>query len=156
VLRPHKLHSICLYVNQSLHEVIQYLTHFRAIHTYQNKGTTARHVRPRDHVVIYTGRQPPELVDGEDEVILSRTPIKVTLDPKGEALLPTSRLNLSKLHTVEHNISVSMIGKILPRDVDKLRQYCVEVQGLFSSADRASQSLHDVDEGEEEEEEAED
>jgi hypothetical protein len=127
---------------------MQHLTHYRAIHTYQNQGTTARHARPRDHVVIYTGDKQPDLVEGEDQVILNRTPIMVTLDTRGEALLPTSRLDLSKLHTVEHNIPVAIIGKILPRDLEKIRQYCLEVQGLFSSADRTS--LHDVNEEEEE------
>jgi hypothetical protein len=125
---------------------MQYLTHYRAIHTYQNKGTTARHARPRDHVVIYTSEKRPDLVEGEDEVILKRKAIKVTLDPKGEALLPASRLSLSRLHTVEHDIPVAIIGKITRHDLEKIRQYTAEVQGFLPSADGASQALDEVDE----------
>ena len=124
----------------------------RAIHTYHNQGTTARNARPRDHVVIYTGERPPPLVPGEDEGILKRPPVKVTVDPKGEELQPSSRLSLAKLFTVEHNISTSPLGKLSSRDVERVKQYCIEVQGLFGSADTTSQSLDDVEEDEEEEE----
>lgn len=124
-----------------------YLTHYRAIHTYQNRGTTAPHARPRDHVVIYTGETEPDLVEGESETILNKRSIKVTLDPKGEALLPASRLSLSKLHTVEHDIPVAILGKIAPRDVERLRQYC----GVSTATDRTTEALDDLDEGEEDE-----
>lgn len=131
--------------------MIQDLTRCRAIHTYQNRGTTAPGARAEDHVVIYTGEKPPPLVKGEDEVILDRTPIKVTLDIKGEPLRPTARLSLVKLHTVEHNTPVAIIGKIAPRDIERLRQYWAEVQGLSASADSASQLLVGVQEEDEEE-----
>jgi hypothetical protein len=42
------------------------------------------------------------------------------------------------------------LGKITARDVEKIRQYCVEVQGLFTSGYRASEALDDVGEDEEE------
>jgi hypothetical protein len=129
--------------------VKQYLTFYRAIHTYQNRGTTAPHARPRDHLVIYTGEEEPELVEGESEVVRHRKPIQVALDPNApnaEALLPASRLNLSKLHTIEHNIPVTRLGKITPRDIERLRQYC----GLSSSTDRTSEALDDLDEDGEE------
>jgi hypothetical protein len=95
----------------------------RAIHTYGGRGTTATHARTRDHVVIYTGDQPPALVEGESESIYNRRPIQVTLDPKGEPLLPASRLNVAKIHTIDHDIPVAKLGKISPRDVERLRQY---------------------------------
>jgi hypothetical protein len=101
-------------------------------------------------MVIYTGDKEPDLVEGESEAILKRKPIRVTLDPKGQPLRPASRLNLSKLHTVEHDIPVSRLGKITSRDVEKIKQYCVEVQGLFTLGDRASEALDDVGEDDEE------
>jgi hypothetical protein len=106
--------------------------------------------------VIYSGDQPPDLVTGEDTVILNRGPIKVRLAPKGEALLPASRLNLSKLYTVEHNTPIFPVGKISSREVENVKKYCSEVQGLITSADKRHQSLLDVSEGEEEEEEEDD
>jgi hypothetical protein len=83
-------------------------------------------------VVIYTGDQPPPLVPGEDKIILEREPIRVTLDPKGEALLPASRLSLAKLYTVEHNIPTYPVGKISSRCVELVKRWCSEVQGLFA------------------------
>ena len=153
VLRPHKRHSICLQVHPH-HVSFANLTCFRAIHTYQNQGTTARHARARDHVVIYTGERRPPLVPGEDvEVLLKRDPIKVTLDQKGEPLLPASRLSLAKLYTIEHNIPTFPVGKISSRDVENVKQYCIEVQGLFASPNMGSQALPEIDEDEEDEDE---
>ena len=102
------------------------------MHTYQNQGTTAPYARVRDHAVIYTGDQPPPLVPGEDEAILGREPVRVTLDPKGEALLPASRLSLAKLYTVEHNIPTFPVGRISRRRLDQVKRWCAEVQGLFA------------------------
>jgi hypothetical protein len=83
--------------------------------------------------------------------MLERRPaIKVRLDPKAEDLESASRLNLAKYYTVEHNIAVFPVGKISSRDVDNVRRYSAEVQGLIPM-DTPSQSLPDVDEDEEEE-----
>lgn len=83
-------------------------------------------------MIIYTGDEPPPLVPGEDPIIIERESVKVTLDPKGEALLSASRLNLAKLYTVEHNILTVPVGRISARRVDQLRRWCVEVQGPFA------------------------
>jgi len=71
----------------------------------------------------------------------------VTPDPKGEPLLPASRLNVAKLHTIDHDVPVAKLGTISPRDVERLRQYC----GISAS----TQAIDDlVVEDEEEDEEA--
>jgi len=64
------------------------------------------------------------------------------LDPKGDPLLPTSRLNIAKVHTIEHDIPVAKLGKISTRDVERLRQY----SGISTS----TQALDDLDEDEDE------
>jgi len=125
VVRPSKHHSVCL-----------------AIHTYGGRATTATHARTRDHVVIYSGNEPPQLVEGESETIWNRRAIQVVLDPKGEPLLETSRLNVAKVHTIEHIIPVAKLGKISTRDVERLRQY----SGISTS----TQALDDLDEDEDE------
>jgi hypothetical protein len=99
--------------------------------------------------VIHSSERVPTLVPGEDDVILKRDPLKVTLEPKGESLMPTSRLNLAKIYTVEHNIPTFPVGKISSRDVERVKQYCLDVQGLFSNLASASQDLDDVDEDDE-------
>jgi hypothetical protein len=79
-------------------------------------------------------------------VVLERPPVRVTLDPSAEPLRPASRLALSKLHTIEHNSPVGLIGKIAPRDVERLRQYSAEALGI---APTDGGSLEDVVEEEE-------
>lgn len=86
---------------------------------------------------------------------MKRDPIKVSLDAKGEALLPTSRLSLSKVYTVEHNIPTYPVGKISSKDLDRVKLYCAEVQGLFVTGGKGSQALPDLDDLEEEDEDEE-
>jgi len=128
VIRPHRTHSTCL-----------------AIHTYGQRATTAPSARPRDHLVIYTGNEVPDLVEGESEAVLDKDPVRVTLDPKGDALLPESRLSLIKLQTVEHSVPVAIVGKIAPSDLERIRQY----SGVYMSADRTAEVLDDFEEGDE-------
>ena len=80
-------------------------------------------------------------------MVLERPPIRITLDPNAEPLRPASRLALSKLHTVEHNIPVALIGKIAPRDVERLKQYSLEVLGVVAPTNGGS--LEDVAEEDE-------
>jgi hypothetical protein len=84
----------------------------------------------------------PDLLDGEDRAVLNKPPIKVAMDPKGDALKPASRLDLSKLHTVGYDIPIARLGKIGSRDVEDLRQYC----GLSTSASQALDDLVEEDE----------
>jgi hypothetical protein len=84
-------------------------------------------------------------VDGESEVVLSKPPIEVTIDPKGEALKPSSRLDLSKLHTIDYDIPVARLGKIAPRYVADLRHYC----GLGSTSQTLDDPVEDVEEEDE-------
>jgi hypothetical protein len=46
------------------------------------------------------------------------------------------------LHTVEHNIPVGLIGKVIPRDVDRLKKYSAEAIGGVARTDGGS--LEDV------------
>jgi hypothetical protein len=73
--------------------------------------------------VIYTGDDVPALVEGESEMIWNKTPLQVTLDPNCEALQPASRLHISRILTIDHDIPVAKLGKISPREVERLRQY---------------------------------
>jgi len=106
-----------------------------AIHTYGDRGTTARHARARDHLVIYSGEKPPELVEGESKAVLDKPPIRVTLDPGVMHLRSASRLSHSKPQSVEHTLPVARIGKVAPRDVEKLRQYAAEALGFKAPKD---------------------
>jgi hypothetical protein len=133
VIRPGKYASNCMYVLNFTPRNI--LPHHRAIHTYGNRGTTARHARARDHLVIYSGEKQPELVEGESNAVLDKPPIKVTLDPGALPLRSASRLSLSKVHSVEHTVPAARIGKIAPLDVYRLRQYAAEALGAIAPKD---------------------
>jgi hypothetical protein len=133
VIRPEQYASNCMYVNKFY--AAQYLTHYRAIHTYGNRGTTARHARARDHLVIYSGEKQPELVAGESNAVLNKPPIKVTLDPGARPLRSASRLSFSKVHSVEHTVPAARIGKIAPLDVHRLRQYAAAALGAIAPKD---------------------
>jgi hypothetical protein len=85
--------------------------------------------------VIYSEEKPPELVEGESKAVLDKPSIRVTLDPGVMPLRPASRLCLSKVHAVEHTVPVARIGKVAPRDVEKLRQYAAEALGVTAPKD---------------------
>jgi hypothetical protein len=87
----------------------------------------------------------PDLVEGESRAVLDKDPVRVTLDLKGDALLPESRLSLTKLQTVEHSVPVAIVGKIAPSDLERIRQY----SGVYMSADRTAEVLDDFEEGDE-------
>jgi hypothetical protein len=145
-VKPFKRYSTCLCVYHLLcFSTLTFKTanDVRAIHTYRNQATTAPSVRPRDHLIIHSTETAPSPVSGEDEVILKREPIRLRLSTDAEALKPTSRLNLSKMYTVEHNTPCAGIGRISTRDVERVRIYCAQVQGLAVSV---GESLEEVDE----------
>jgi len=43
-------------------------------------------------------------------------PVRLTLEVEGESLAKASRVNYSKIVTVEHNVKVFFIGHIRPED----------------------------------------
>jgi hypothetical protein len=90
------------------------------IHTYGSQGTLKDNLADPDaHAIIYTSSSPPsELSYKEDGTTywedLSKDPIKVKSEqdgPEGK-LHPASRLNYSKLYTVEKHIRVLKIGMV--------------------------------------------
>src|SRR5438045_3403450 len=86
------------------------LTRYRPILTYGRQGCTKPGVKPEDHTIIYTGDNPPDLLPDE---VLDKVPIQMIGD-QGETLRPESRVNYSKIYTVEHNVKVCFIGSIAP------------------------------------------
>jgi hypothetical protein len=86
--------------------------------------------------VIYSGEKQPGLVEGESKAVLDKPAIRVTLDPGVMPLRPASRLCVSKVHAMDHSIPVARIGKVAPRDVERLRQYAAEALGVTTAQDR--------------------
>jgi hypothetical protein len=69
-------------------------------------------VKQEEHAVIYTGDGPPPPLEGEEDIY--KKPIKMIGNTKRDKLDPKSRLNYSKIYTVEHNVKVCFIGYIDP------------------------------------------
>ncbi|KAH8175899.1 hypothetical protein LIA77_04317 [Sarocladium implicatum] len=82
--------------------------------TYGGRGCTKRGVKPEKHGIVYVKGQKPKLLESEPK--LGFPPIKVELSVEGEKLDRTSRINYSKLVTVEHNVRVMFIGSVVADD----------------------------------------
>ena len=97
---------LCIHLTTRITNLI-----FSPILTYQRQGTGKSGVLSQDHAIIYTGNDIPPLMQGESDSSL-RGPIRVEPRTPRDKLDPASRLNYSKIYTVEHNVKVKFIGRI--------------------------------------------
>ncbi|POR35735.1 Uncharacterized protein TPAR_04057 [Tolypocladium paradoxum] len=84
--------------------------------TYGGKGCKKRGVKPAKHGIIYERGHKARLLEGEPK--LGFPPVKVEMTEEGEKLSRESRVNYSKLVTVEHNVKVFFIGSVVVNDWD--------------------------------------
>ncbi|KAK3940779.1 hypothetical protein QBC46DRAFT_118380 [Diplogelasinospora grovesii] len=82
--------------------------------TYERRGCTKRGVKPRKHGIVYHLGGRPRMLENEPE--LGFVPVRLELDYQSEKLAKESRVNYSKLVTVEHNVKVFFIGRIVSAD----------------------------------------
>ncbi|KAI0445428.1 hypothetical protein F4803DRAFT_548160 [Xylaria telfairii] len=78
--------------------------------TYDRRGCGKKGVRPSKHGIIYAAGQKPKLLRNEPE--LGFDPVPLEIYAEGETLARESRVNYSKLVTIEHNVKVFFIGRI--------------------------------------------
>lgn len=104
----------------------------RAVQTYSGQGTLKSNLpNPHNHAIIYTSKKcPPELsnTDKDGNVVieaLTLDPIRVTSEQSGPegVLHPASRINFSKLYTVEKNVRVLNIGMVHANSMEALQNY---------------------------------
>ncbi|PKS11659.1 hypothetical protein jhhlp_001810 [Lomentospora prolificans] len=86
------------------------------IFTYGGQGCKKRGVKPEKHGIITQLGSKARLVPGEPK--LGMPPVRVRMIAEGEALAWQSRINYSKLITVEHNVKVFFIGRIHDEDYE--------------------------------------
>jgi len=72
-------------------------------------------VKPNQHGIVYTIPGRPQLL--RDEPRLGFSPVRLETDVSIETLALESRVNYSKLVTVEHNVKVFFIGRIVAEDM---------------------------------------
>ncbi|KAI0881143.1 uncharacterized protein GGS22DRAFT_192629 [Annulohypoxylon maeteangense] len=87
--------------------------------TYDRRGCLKRGVRPNKHGIIYMAGHKPRLLKNEPE--LGFSPVALQVYAEGETLAKESRVNYSKLVTIEHNVKVFFIGSIAQDDFDHVR-----------------------------------
>ncbi|KXS94570.1 hypothetical protein AC578_7520 [Pseudocercospora eumusae] len=104
------------------------------IFTYNGQGVGKPGVRKSDHCIIYDGRlrntapgpMPTELPQREESPM---RPTKIRVDLNNNVSWhPTSRINLAKAYTIEHNVKVKDIGMIHPHSIDNLMAMYWQVQ----------------------------
>lgn len=78
--------------------------------TYGGRGTGKPGVKCNDHAIIYTGSHAPKELSGEKK--LFKKPVRVQNTSEKEKLDKASRVNYSKVYTIEHNVKVCFIGEI--------------------------------------------
>ncbi|KAM4061241.1 hypothetical protein HRG_009881 [Hirsutella rhossiliensis] len=88
--------------------------------TYGGKGCKKRGVKPVKHGVIHERGHKARLLDGEPK--LGFAPVRVEMTEEGEKLSKESRVNYSKLVTVEHNVKVFFIGSVVASDWDLVQE----------------------------------
>ncbi|KAI0409116.1 hypothetical protein F4802DRAFT_545495 [Xylaria palmicola] len=78
--------------------------------TYNGRGCAKRGVKPSKHGIAYVAGQKPRLLKHEPS--LGFRPVSIEIYAEGETLARESRVNYSKLVTIEHNVKVCFIGRV--------------------------------------------
>ncbi|KAI0598153.1 hypothetical protein F4775DRAFT_601592 [Biscogniauxia sp. FL1348] len=84
--------------------------------TYDRRGCGKRGVKADKHGIIYSAKYKPKPLKGEPP--LGFAPVALNLYAEGEKLAKESRVNYSKLVTIEHNVKVYFIGSIIRSHFD--------------------------------------
>lgn len=99
-----------------------------SISTYQGQGTTKAGVAIHDHAPLLP-------VDGEvllhpEEEQLTKDPLYIKAEDPSIQIDPMSRINFAKVYTVEYNLKVRKVGRIVSDSVRKMEGYFVEAVKL--------------------------
>lgn len=110
VVKPKPGYSVCLRVS-----------------TYTGKGTTKYDANAKDHAAIIPvgGTFTPHL-QGE---YMIKSPIEVKIENEAVTIDPMSRINFAKPYTVEHNLLILNVGRVVGMSVGLLDQYFAESMG---------------------------
>lgn len=100
----------------------------RAIKTYGGRGVAKKGIDAQAHTIVYTAAHPPAQLENEPR--LEREPIKIVASSPEDKLVPTSRVNLGKTHTVEMNMKVKDVGMVDSSSLPLLVNYWKELMGL--------------------------
>jgi hypothetical protein len=94
------------------------------ISTHNGQGTTA--LRSHFEGMVFSGRTVPTLQQNEQG--LQPVAIRIDLDDNSTALHHTSRINYSKVYTIEHNVKVKPFGMV---NRDHIRSLMDQFRAVF-------------------------
>ena len=98
--------------------VFSFINLYRPVLTYGMKGCKKKGVKPEKHGIIYENGTKARLLDREPR--LGFEPIAIDIEEEGERVAKETRVNYSKLVSVEHNFRILFIGSIIPQHMDIL------------------------------------
>lgn len=108
-----------------------------SISTHAGRGISQAGLNPREHAVVYTGRDVPPLLphelspSGETPALLP--PIRVDPDAPSERLDPTSRIDFGKVYTIRHDVKVKPLGVVNRISTAVLEENYLRTMSLQSS-----------------------
>ncbi|RYP69534.1 hypothetical protein DL771_006049 [Monosporascus sp. 5C6A] len=100
------------------------------ISTYESKACTKRGVRASKHGIVYElakHKRPPRPLKKEPE--LGFEPVALEIYVPNEKIQLESRVNYSKLVTIEHNVKVFFIGRVVQQHLDYVQNAVNECWG---------------------------
>ncbi|KAG4432397.1 hypothetical protein IFR05_012126 [Cadophora sp. M221] len=84
----------------------------RPINTYSRNGVTKHGVLAEHHTIIFSDKNPVYFKGGKQKG-LTKKAIRIVPSGPRHKLADTSRLNYAKIYTVEYNVKVWFIGKVV-------------------------------------------
>ncbi|RDW78921.1 uncharacterized protein DSM5745_05773 [Aspergillus mulundensis] len=92
-----------------------------AISTYGGRGVAKPGVDPSKHAIVYLRNTRP--FTGDREPTMHKAPLEIEAEYPEEHLNSMSRLNFGKIYTVEHNVKILPIGRIVEADMSRFFDY---------------------------------
>ena len=104
-----------------------------AISTYRNQGTLKENCDPGEHALVYnTGYNPETLyLPGEKERGLYKYPIEVEPADAGSYLTRESRIRFGHVYSIEWNVKVKDIGRVVAHHLSTLITHYEEENGGY-------------------------
>jgi hypothetical protein len=111
VVKPHPTFSVCVRIS-----------------TYSGQATTKPGLTVRDHAaVVPLGGDFVPHPKGEH---MEKEPIVVKVENESVTIDPMSRINFAKPYTIEHNVKILNVGRVVGESVGLVDKYFAESLGL--------------------------
>lgn len=107
------------------------------ITTYKGQGTSKAGVNADDHAALV--EKDHEVRFHAQEFRLKRAPIFAKVEDMSMSIHPMSRINFSKVYTIEYNLPVRTVGRVLPSSIEALENYFRESMGVSEKPESHSQ-----------------